>query len=281
MSYNNTYHKLINEQMDVNNAVIEKLYKYPFDLICSTGTNSGDAYKYKVMSDANLLDFPVEIITKRNNQVTSAVVNDYYKTGNQVRLNEVKNFTPTMVNENYSSLWVNSYCDMIMDSDLESKVTVNQYTLFGNIKEYQKNNGEPVTIIWGYNDNRILAKIENASASDVEAITVPDPDTGFNIILHSHLSNVSDEDKEIFDILLGWQDKDAELIELGQILRDHLPNALVTTYTHDPLIGITSITDPRGITVYYEYDAENRLKYVKDKDQNILSENEYNYQPQN
>lgn len=48
----------------------------------------------------------------------------------------------------------------------------------------------------------------------------------------------------------------------------------VTTYTYDPLIGVTSITDPRGETIYYEYDEFNRLEFVKDADGNILSKNQ-------
>jgi YD repeat-containing protein len=52
---------------------------------------------------------------------------------------------------------------------------------------------------------------------------------------------------------------------------------MITTYTHDPLIGVTSMTDPREDTVYYRYDAFNRLIEVKDRDGNILSENTYNY----
>ncbi len=57
-----------------------------------------------------------------------------------------------------------------------------------------------------------------------------------------------------------------------------LSDALVTTYTYDPLIGVTSITDPRGETIYYHYDDFNRLEYVLDQDGKVLSKNEYNYQ---
>lgn len=43
------------------------------------------------------------------------------------------------------------------------------------------------------------------------------------------------------------------------------------TYTHIPHVGVSSITDPRGITTYYDYDANGRLvkeyQIVNDKEQ--------------
>lgn len=60
-------------------------------------------------------------------------------------------------------------------------------------------------------------------------------------------------------------------------LRQALPNALVTTYTYDPLIGMTSTTDPRGYTMYYEYDNKGRLIQNRDAEQNILEKVYYDY----
>jgi YD repeat-containing protein len=54
---------------------------------------------------------------------------------------------------------------------------------------------------------------------------------------------------------------------------------MITTYTHIPLIGVSTITDPKGDKITYTYDAANRLQNVKDKNDNILSENEYHYKP--
>jgi len=52
---------------------------------------------------------------------------------------------------------------------------------------------------------------------------------------------------------------------------------MVTTYTYIPLVGVSTITDPKGDKITYTYDAFNRLQSVKDKDGNILTENEYRY----
>lgn len=60
-------------------------------------------------------------------------------------------------------------------------------------------------------------------------------------------------------------------------LRVYPSDAQMTTYTHNPLNGITSVTDPSNFTTYYEYDAFGRLKFVKDKDGYVQKMNEYNY----
>jgi YD repeat-containing protein len=73
---------------------------------------------------------------------------------------------------------------------------------------------------------------------------------------------------------------------LGQLsnLRSTLssiPNAMISTYTYKPLIGVSTIIDARQEKITYEYDDFGRLKSVKDKNNNILTENEYHIKPQN
>jgi YD repeat-containing protein len=74
---------------------------------------------------------------------------------------------------------------------------------------------------------------------------------------------------------------EANLITALNALRIAFPNAMITTYTYKPSIGLSTVTDPKGDTMNFIYDDFNRLKEVRDKNNNILSENEYRYKTQN
>lgn len=60
-------------------------------------------------------------------------------------------------------------------------------------------------------------------------------------------------------------------------VRLHPVNAVMTTYTHDPLIGVTSSTDTNQLTTYYEYDEFGRLSLLRDDDGNIIKHFKYHY----
>jgi YD repeat-containing protein len=55
-------------------------------------------------------------------------------------------------------------------------------------------------------------------------------------------------------------------------------SAQMTTFTYDPLIGVTSQCDTRNSLIYYEYDGFGRLKLIRDQDKNILKSFNYKYQ---
>jgi len=51
----------------------------------------------------------------------------------------------------------------------------------------------------------------------------------------------------------------------------------MTTYSYDPLIGMTSQCDINNRVTYYEYDSFGRLSLVRDQDKNIIKKICYNY----
>jgi len=60
-------------------------------------------------------------------------------------------------------------------------------------------------------------------------------------------------------------------------IRLYPSNAQMTTYTYNPLIGMTSQSDANNRITYYQYDTFGRLSLVRDQDNNIIKEICYNY----
>ncbi len=135
--------------------------------------------------------------------------------------------------------------------ELEPRIRYIAYDTKGNPLEVAKPNGTSVSYIWGYHQLYPVAKIENATRAQIASATAIAADA------HTGAGGLTAAQE--------------------QTLRTQLPAALVTTYTYTPLIGITSITDPKGETVTYQYDTLNRLQFVKDTDGNLVSEHRYMY----
>ena len=53
--------------------------------------------------------------------------------------------------------------------------------------------------------------------------------------------------------------------------------ASMTTYTYNPLFGITSVNDANNKITFYEFDKLSRLKNIKDQNRNITKNLFYNY----
>lgn len=125
----------------------------------------------------------------------------------------------------------------------------------GNPVQMFQKSGEATSYIWGYNGQFPVAKIEGMTRA----------------ALNSQLGS-----------LVGQIETETDQNDLQDYLDDlrndtTTANAMVTTYTYEPLNGVKTITDPKGDIITFYYDAFGRLEQVKDKDGNILSENEYNY----
>jgi len=135
----------------------------------------------------------------------------------------------------------------------------NLYDGYSRLWESETDSGIKTVYIWGYKHTQIVAKIDNIAYN-----TLPQS------LIHA-IVRASDTGTE------------AELITAQNNLRANalLANAMITTFTYKPLIGISTVTDEKKQTIQYFYDMHNRLKQVKDHTGKLLTENEYNYRTQN
>ena len=182
------------------------------------------------------------LITQNN--IAAVLKQETYK--NSKLLNEIKT--------NYklfgSQVMPEEIFQKIGSASSESRVKFLDYTADGNLKSQQKTKDVEEVYLWGYNGRYPVAKIINSTYA-----------TAVGYVNTSILNNPS---------------SDAALrTELANLY--NISNALVETYTYKPLIGVTSMTDARGRTTYYEYDSYNRLALVLDHDRNILKKYCYNY----
>ena len=194
--------------------------------------------------DDNVLAIPISKKTYNKNELVYGQFNSYDVSGN---IKEV--FTHNKgKGSNTSSL---SY----IPSDYESISTFTHNA--GKPTQIVKNTGETVSYVWDKSNTYVLAKITNATLAQASVLLTQGLDLDLSVLTDSQLRDELDK------------------------IRQGLPNAQVTTYTYEPLVGVTSVTDARGYTSTYHYDEFSRLQYVKDAEGNILSKNDYNYRPQN
>lgn len=131
----------------------------------------------------------------------------------------------------------------------ENRIEFYNYDKFGNPLEVSKTSGTRINYIWGYHRTYPVAKVTNATKVQIDNIL------GAN-----------------YDLLGGGLSAAQKTS-----LKNGLPNAQITFYDYDPMIGIIKATDERDNYLVYEYDDFKRLAQVKDKDNFILSKNEYLY----
>lgn len=162
--------------------------------------------------------------------------------------------------------YVLSY-DLQYPNNSEVEVKYNEYDNRGNLLQYTlkpdgNGNGIPVTIIWGYNQTKPIAKIEGAKYANINSGLI-----------------TSIEDASNVDANAGRNNDETTLLNALESFRNQFPDFQITTYTYDPLIGVRSVTPPSGIAEFYYYDDAGRLKEVKDANGNVLKEYQYHYKP--
>jgi YD repeat-containing protein len=284
-AYNGKYHdnitsnQLINSQKDT----VSNYFNYPED------------FEARQFADQSV------IIDMVNRHMTNTIVQTSAYKNSTFLHSQFNHFW-----EPYSNLIVlnskEDYYPNNQPSEITSKYT--KYDALGNLLEFSNYNGPSNAFLWGYNSYYPVVKVINAPLNDIfydsfeggnGNSSAGDAKTGHYSYSGGYTKALSGLDNGSYTLSYWlkntsgtwiWQFNTVTVsggsftISLsGQIddVRFYPQAAQMTSYTYDPLIGLTSTTDAKGQITYYEYDNFQRLKNIKDKDGNILKNYCYNY----
>ena len=199
------------------------------------------------MKAKNMISQPLQIIKKVNN-VQSQQIQYNYGHFNTNKITEIKS---VLVQNGTNDLYGFEYLN---------------YDSYGNPLYITKDDATKIVYLWSYNGQYPIAEINIMSYT------------------YTEIENIV---KSVFSVTsidaLSKQTTPTEAKLKDGSLQNALPNALVTTYTYKPLVGMLTATDPRGVTTYYDYDAFGRLKetyIIENGVKKIIQVNEYHYQNQ-
>lgn len=174
------------------------------------------------------------------------------------------------------------------------------YDTLGNVLEIAKDSGVYKSYLWGYNKQLPIAVATNAADNEIFYTSFEETDgtsdaqakTGGK----SHSGNYTvsfslPNGKSYVLTYWNWDGTKWVYYETAYTgsttittsykideVRIFPSDAQVVTFTYEPMLGITSQCDARNMVSYYEYDALNRLKLIRDEDGKILKLFDYKYQ---
>lgn len=184
------------------------------------------------------------------NMLSPVVENNITKNGDTVKHSKI----------NYSKSTSGLYLPQSLDEKdgsfpLKRVSNFYKYDNHGHLLEFSNTDGIKQVYLWGYNSEYPVAKVIGSDYNTVKGFI----------------------DSAKLDSAAYYTDAEIRT-ELNKI-RTGLTNtnAQVSTYTYKPLIGITSETDTKNYTIFYDYDGSGRLMLVRDKDNKVLKKYCYNY----
>lgn len=154
------------------------------------------------------------------------------------------------------------YKNGVVDSSLYplSNVSYKKYDSYSNPIYLVHNGASDLIYLWSYKGQYPIAEIKNATYDQTLAAVK----AVFGIADINALSQLDNPDVDKIELLRA---------------NNNLANALVTTFSYTPLLGIRTATDSKGITTFYDYDDFGRLKEVYFKEngvKRIIDSYEYN-----
>lgn len=228
---------------------------YPEDYDLSGGGTLAE------LVERNIVSVPVERIRRRDGLVVSGELFGYDECGNptsQSRLekDDLSESLFRLSNKSSAGAFAPEAGRAAFSPDAGyAEILSTRFDDYGNpIEITGRTAPRSVCYLWGYNGLHPVAEIKNA-----------DPSVASSIVIDHAADTLSSEDMAVLN---------------GLRSDSRFRNAEITTYTYEPLIGMVSATDPQGLTTYYDYDDQGRLRevyFMENGTKRTLKYYDYNY----
>lgn len=255
-TYNLRYAVRETETTNTDGSISKVVYNYPYDVDTEfPGMSTLTAVYKNTLNLDNRIAQPIQTRSYHKEGTTETLMatqrTDFKSWGNNVLGNNLLLPEKVLLSKGANAL--------------EERLVYHNYDITGNLLEASKKDDTQSHYIWGYNAQLPIARINNTTATELAA-------------LQSQVQAAVNASNADNDRTLGNLGNEGALRIALQTLQNALPaNAQMVYYTYDPLIGVTSMTDAKGYTMYYEYDnLTKRRTMVKDAEGKILTKNEYN-----
>jgi len=271
--YDNPGHLLLTRQItkDSEGKLLETKLSYPMDYDPLSRSTVLDT-----LISRHIINPVIEQIKIVDGKIVSAQAIEYkHKTGDGKNyIVPGHHFSLEIINPMDTVNFIESTDGTTFTSYIK-QASYNDYDDNGNILEFSKENDIHTAFIWSYNGTYPVVKGEN-----IDHATLNKAVKAAVASLSGNYQDLND----LMDAMTGEMNGGPSNLrhiwkDFNESLRNNtsLADAMIITFTYDPLIGMTSQTDPVGKTAYFEYDDFGRLESVKDSDEEIVKTYEYNY----
>lgn len=274
------HNQVVNQLVQLGNKTTITQYVYP--------TDKTDAV-YQQMVNLNMIASPVEQVVSSRKELSEAFIKK-----------EVHHYAQTSTGE--------PYLYKIEDQTEIANGTATAGTIVYETKDYR--NGRlwqeetlregSKAYLWSQDHNNLVALAVNATKDQIlyysfeeEGNTTEGAKAGEKSLNAGTAGKVINRPTAAGNYLISYYKKNeagkwiyhqehftTASINLTGIIDEvkvYPEGSLMSTYTYKPGVGVSSVTDPTGQTVYYDYDDFGRLLKLRDDNNNILQQYEYKY----
>lgn len=264
--------------------------------------SKGDVYKSVYKYPTDFPSDPVYTSMVTRNMISPLVQQDNYK-NTSVFLSETKTNFNTWPNNVIAPITVQT---TQLSNPVDTRLQYYSYNSNGNILDVSKSGGHHISYQWGYNSQYPVAEIINAPVKNVFFAsfeegdgnsTLNDAKTGhysYNGSTAVYSKALTGLDAGVYTLSYWLKSGSVWSLQTssvtvssstytisisGQIddVRFYPAAAQMTTYTYEPLVGMSSQCDANNRITYYSYDVLGRLTVIKDQYGNVVKKICYSY----